>query len=99
MDYKANKKMEDGRMCGRYRGFKHSNSMRKISDSWDNDRDEALEYTTSVKGKGRSKSEIKSVYDDEYTSNAGKYPVKPKRPGDKKKTIRTIGRNTDDEEE
>jgi len=72
------KKPKAEKIADSWRTFPHANSAREISDRYDDDRDEALEYTNSFDGNYNSKREIPDVYWDETTSRGGKYPVKPK---------------------
>lgn len=64
---------------GGKRTFPHANSAREISDRYDDDRDEAMEYTDSFDGNYISKNEIPDYFSDKPTSRSGKYPVKPKK--------------------
>lgn len=71
-----------------WRSFPHSNSGKKLADRYEEDREEALEYSDSfsTNRKGGSKN-YPDVYDDEPVEY-NKYPVKPKRRQDNRETIR-----------
>ena len=90
MNKKTNQLDENGRIIGRYRTFKHANSQRKLNNRAKDDEKEARQYTTSVDLNTNQESAIKRPFNNTWTPNDGKYPVKPKRPGDKKETIRKL---------
>lgn len=71
-----------------WRTFPHANSGRKIAERYDEDREEALEYTDSFSTNRKGgEHNYPNLYDDEYVEQY-KYPVKPKRHHDNRDTIR-----------
>lgn len=70
------------------RTFPHSNSDKKWADRYEDDRDEALQYTNSFSTLRKGKSATPDIYDDEFIHQ--KWPIKPKDKDYKgKESIRT----------
>lgn len=71
------------------RTFPHANSYRKIVDRYEEDREDAREFTDSFSTNRKGgKRNVPDAWDDEATSLVGKYPVKPKKHNIKRDTIR-----------
>lgn len=74
------------------RTFPHANSKRKIADRYDEDREDAREFTESFStNRTGGIRNIPDARDDIPTSKVGKYPVKPKKHNKKRDTIRRQG--------
>lgn len=61
-----------------WRTFKHANSARELDDRYDDDRAEAMEYTSNFSTNRKGHKEIPNIYDDQPVSKSGKWKVKPK---------------------
>lgn len=74
------------------RHFPHANSLRKIADRCEDDRNEALEYTNSFCPNGHSRKEICDLYDDVFRQDVcKKWQTKPKNKHHKgQETIRRM---------
>ena len=82
------KRNPEKRVEARLRHFSHANSDRKASDRYQEERDEAMEYTDSFSTLRKGKRACKDIYDDEYIVHADKYRVKPKEKEFNRNTIR-----------
>lgn len=79
------------------RTFPHANSYRKIVDRYEEDREDAMEYTDSFSTNRKGgKRNVPDALDDETTSLVGKYPVKPKKHNKKRDTIRRQGEGNEE---